>query len=300
MIVTSRKHAVHIYLARSISIRGGHMIPLADHRRIGGAHAARAVGLPAKARRGSDIHHHFIPVPGFAVVSGGIPPPTEDRCAGRFSPEPGFGCERAVAVGIGRDVVAAIDPLARDEMASLADYPAGHGQAGILGCNRADFILERFIHVQDAGVAVVGIEDRGAVGLTGRIGLAPIQFDFLARVAFDGRYAHPDAGGALRRIPFLHLAGQRLAGAGGETDILSAGFRLAEIENILMQPHQQRETVFRGRCRQIRAFGRGEQVDGTGMLPARILGRCRLRKPREQKRTANNFLDLMHHYLIPF
>ena len=102
-----------------------------------------------------------------------------------------------------------------------------------------------------------------AAGLAGGVGLAPIQFEFLAFVAFDGRYTHPDAGRSLCRVPFLNLICQGRACACGETDVLSLGLGLAEVEEVLMQPHQQREAVFRSRCRQIGAVRSSKDVEGT-------------------------------------
>ena len=114
-------------------------------------------------------------------------------------------------------------PLPATKWRPLPIIPAASGRAGILGRDGADFILQRLVQVQDAGIAVVGIEDRGPAGFAGGIGLAPMQLDFLMRVALDRRDAHPDAGRALRRIPLLDLIGQGVAAAVAEADVLAVG-----------------------------------------------------------------------------
>ncbi len=66
------------------------------------------------------------------------------------------------------------------------------------------------------------------------------------------------AGDAPGGIPFFDLKYQRRTGAGGESQILPVRLRLAEVEEVLVQPYQQREILLRCRRRQVRPLRRGE------------------------------------------
>ena len=60
-----------------------------------------------------------------------------------------------------------------------------------------------------------------------------------------------------------------------EAQIFALRQRLSKVEEVFVQPHQQRNAFKDRRGRQVRTFGSGEQPQGTGVLPFVISQRRR-------------------------
>ncbi len=97
-----------------------------------------------------------------------------------------------------------------------------------------------------------------------------MHLDGLLILAPDDRNPHPNIGFASLRIPTLDLKIQWLA-LGRETDVLSPGLRLAEIEIVLVQTNQYREVFQDCRGRQVRPSGIRDEIHRARMFPVAIL-----------------------------
>ena len=119
-------------------------------------------------------------------------------------------------------------------MPTLPEHARRGHSAQILGHQCAHFVTGRIVQMKHAEITVRFVENGFAVRLAARAVLAPEHGDFLLRVSFDDRHAHPDVRGSGSRIPAVDLIGQRLA-FDSKTKILSLRLRLCEIEPVLVQ-----------------------------------------------------------------
>ena len=223
------------------------------------------VAIHFHVRRTEELHHH--------LALSRLVAPSEDGRVRLLGPKPGCRGVWAGVGGVGSDVLAAGNALAGSEISTLSDHAESRRGAGILRLEHAGFIHHRIVHVPDAEEAVGLVEDRCPARFVGRIGAAPVHLQFLVCVALDDGQPDPDAGRSGRRVPVVDLVGERIASRGGKPEVLAAGFRLAEIEPFLVQPHQYWEVLLHGQGRQVRAVRRGQDCDGSFVLPTRILHR---------------------------
>jgi len=184
--------------------------------------------------------------------------------------EPRLGAVRTRTHGEIRNLLPAENSLLPREMPCGSDHTRSRRRADILRLHRAHFIRHALTHVQHAQIAVRFIEDRLALRLTRNVRFAPVHFDFLPRVAMDLRHPHPDARRPRSRIPLLDLISQRFP-VGGKAHVISVRFRRREVEEILVQPHEQGEALHARIRRKIRAIGRGVQEKRAGVFPIGIL-----------------------------
>ena len=126
--------------------------------------------------------------------------------------------------------------------------------------------------MQHTHIPVGRIENIGPVRLTGYPGIAPVHLDFLARVAGDGRNFHPYRGCRVSVIPLLNLIGKRRARHGGKPDVAAVAPGLGEVENVSVEPHQQRKIGFRGPGGEVGPVRSGQDEQGGGVSPC-IVGR---------------------------
>ena len=115
--------------------------------------------------------------------------------------------------------------------------------------------------MQDGDKSIGGIEYGGAARSVERVDAAPTHFDFLLGVAPDAWNTQPDGGRLTGGIPLLNFMRQGNPVGRGKSDVATIGAGLAKIEEIAMEPDQHRKVAFRGRYRQIRSVGRGDNEE---------------------------------------
>ena len=203
------------------------MHPLAERQRAVAIHVGE-IAVDMNMRRAAKLHAHFAAATPFVA-------PADQRRVRLPVAKPGFRAVWAAALWKARKPCAAFDALAAREMPAVADHRANRRCAGIDGRDAADFVHERLVHVQDAAIAVLGIEHCRPARFAPSGGVAPIHRDRLPRGADDRRDANPNAGRALVGVPLFDLISQRGPAGVGEANILAMLLCLAEIERLSIE-----------------------------------------------------------------
>ena len=199
------EHPIHVELCFAFAIGVNDMRPVANRNPAGSADiTAREVAIHLNVWRTAELHHDF-------ALSLFVAPGNQ-RCVRSLGTEPNFGGVGVRAGGIVQNLVSAEDALAAGQMPSCTDNALCGRRACVCAGQRAGIVAHRIVHVPNAEIAIRFIEDRLAIGLAGRIRVAPMQLDLLPRIPRDQRHAHPDASETLRSIPLFNLKREPLAG----------------------------------------------------------------------------------------
>ena len=159
-----------------------HVVPLARRERalrfdIG------EVALNRDARRAEKIHHHL----GGALLLA----PTDDGAVYALGAKPRARRHRPHDLGIGRDIAAREHALAAREVARVTHNAARRSRALVFRLDAAGVISDGLVHMPNAAESVAFVEHRLAVRRRRGVRVAPVDAQFLARVASDMRDAHP-------------------------------------------------------------------------------------------------------------
>ena len=257
------EHPVDINPARAVPVGVHHVHPLVGRQAALGLDIGK-IAVDVDVRRAAKLHPHFA-----ATVASFISP-SDNGPVRLLRAKPKRGGVRAVPRRVVGNLVSAEHALLPREMPSHPDHSGHGGGALVLGLECADLIPHLVAQMPNTQVAVRFAEHRLAIGFARCVGLAPMQFEFLPRVPMDRRNLDPDAGFPLRRVPVLDLIGKGLS-INREPDVLTAGFRFAEIKEVFVQSHQQREPLDRRPIGQISTLRCGQDGDRASVLPTRHL-----------------------------